>query len=311
MYYTQLPDHTAPGFHEQAHFSQFGKQNIIFNARSNGASCDRHVGCLSFKTVLSGEECYGIEGRDLVVRRDQFLILNNDQPYSCRIDKGAGTHSVSIFFQKEFAANVFHDLLRSEEAQVDNPDDRHDAVPEFYQCLSAIPPELSNGLARLLIELNTRGYDRAPVDEGLVFLLQYLLRTYRSDKMLLRRIEAVRPGTKKEIYKRLCIAKDILHSSYQEPIDLAGLSAGSCLSRPQLIRQFKSVFGRTPYQYLIEIRLRHSAEFLRTTSSPVHEIGWRCGFSDPSAFCRAFRTAYDASPEQYRVLHGLSNRQVS
>src|SRR6185437_8626137 len=58
------------------------------------------VGCLSFKTVLSGEECYGIEGRDLVVRRDQFLILNNDQPYSCRIDKGAGTHSVSIFFQK-------------------------------------------------------------------------------------------------------------------------------------------------------------------------------------------------------------------
>ena len=72
-------------------------------------------------------------------------------------------------------------------------------------------------------------------------------------------------------------------------------------STAQLIRQFKSVFGRTPYQYLIDIRLRQAAGLLEQTSDHVSEITWRCGFNDPSAFGRAFKVAYGISPEQFRT----------
>src|SRR5689334_20754358 len=106
MYFTQLPDHSRPDFDEARHFSRFKKQNIVFNAVSTQAGCDNHIGCLSFKTVLKGEEWYGIDGRNIAVRPGQFLILNDDQPYSCHINKHTPARIISIFFKKEFASAV-------------------------------------------------------------------------------------------------------------------------------------------------------------------------------------------------------------
>src|ERR1022692_2191701 len=102
MYFTSLPDHSKPGFDEQSHFGQFKKHNIIFNALSTYSNCDKHVGCLSFKTVLSGEEWYGIGNHRLAVRPGQFLVLNDEQTYSCRIEKGDEARVFSGFFKKEF-----------------------------------------------------------------------------------------------------------------------------------------------------------------------------------------------------------------
>jgi AraC family transcriptional regulator len=73
------------------------------------------------------------------------------------------------------------------------------------------------------------------------------------------------------------------------------------MSTPQLVRHFKTVFGRTPYQYLIDIRLRHAAYLLMQTKDDIRDITWASGFNDPSAFCRAFRAAYGTSPGQYRT----------
>src|SRR5882724_5501463 len=74
MYFTSLPDHTKPGFDEQAHFGKFKTHNVIFNALSSGVHCDHHVGCLSLKTVLQGEEWYGVNHRHVALRPSQFLI---------------------------------------------------------------------------------------------------------------------------------------------------------------------------------------------------------------------------------------------
>jgi AraC family transcriptional regulator len=182
----------------------------------------------------------------------------------------------------------------------DDPSGQHNKTPEFFQTQYSIESGFAKSLSSFVRELDTYGGDPNLIDEGLVFLLQYLVRTFRSEKQLIRQVDAVKSGTKREIYKRLCIAKDILHSSYHEPLDISQLSTRSCLSTPQLIRQFRSVFGLTPYQYLVDIRLRHAAGLLKETSGNIREITWSCGFNDPSAFCRAFRKAYGISPEQFR-----------
>lgn len=100
MYFTSLPDNTDPAFDEELHFSRFKKQNIVFNAKSANSFCERHVGCLSIKTVLSGEEWYGVDNRQLAVRPGQFLLLNDDQDYSCRIDSAEEVRVLSVFSEK-------------------------------------------------------------------------------------------------------------------------------------------------------------------------------------------------------------------
>jgi AraC-like DNA-binding protein len=257
------------------------------------------VGCLSFKTVLSGEEWYGVNNHRLAVRPGQFLILNDDQHYSCHIDEEAHAQIFSVFFKKDFASSVLRDALQREETLLDDPMENGTA-PEFFQTLNNITPALQTQLGGLLTTLDSEGYNAAVVDEHLVFLLHSLISAHKSEARRAKGVKAVKAGTRTEIYKRLCVARDILHSSYMDHPDLDLLSNVACLSVPQLVRQFKAVFHTTPHQYLIRIRLQRAAELLRQTGKPVHEIAWLCGFENTSAFCRAFKSAFGTQPQGFR-----------
>ncbi|OJV12593.1 MAG: hypothetical protein BGO21_02265 [Dyadobacter sp. 50-39] len=300
MYFTTLPDHSQPGFDEVQHFDQFRKHNIIFNAESKESYCDDHVGCLSIKTVLSGEEIYRVDGRQLAVRPGQFLVLNNDQRYACRISSRERVRCLSVFFKKEFASSVLFDALHGEEFLLDNPSD-DGIIPEFFQTLRQITTDMGGHFSGLASLLETRGYDEAMTDEYLVFLLRHLVQVHRSDVRSSGRIKAVKAATRLEIYKRLCIARDILHSSCGAHIQLSEIGAQAGMSVPQLVRQFKSAFQTTPYQYFVGIRLKQAAHLLQHTGEPVQDIAYMCGFEDAGAFSRAFRSVYGMQPTRFRA----------
>src|SRR5688572_26105585 len=301
MYFTSLPDHSKPGFDEQLHFSKFKTHNIIFNALAKKSYCAHHVGCLTIKTVLSGEEWYGIGNHRLAVRPGQFLILNDDQGYSCRVDNAEEVRILSVFFKKEFALSVFRDALCTEDALLDNPFESGGAALEFFQTLYDIDIPLQQKLLSLLKALNE--YEVNSVDEHLTFLLHDLIRSHKREAHRAGQINAIKPSTRLEIYKRICVAKDLLHSNYMDKPNLSEISSTACISIPQLIRQFKAVFQTTPHQYLTRIRLAHAARLLKHTATPVQEITWMCGFENVSAFCRAFKSQYGVQPISFRKMN--------
>lgn len=301
MYFTSLPNHKTPGFNEALHFSKFKKHNIIFNALSDKSNCERHVGCLSLKTILRGEEWYHIDHRQIAVRPGYFLMLNNDQEYSCNIEGPEKTAIFSIFFQEEFANKVLRDMLCSEDTLLDTYADTTEEKPEFFQTLSAIDSALQQKLQNLISVLDKVGYDAHMVDEHLLFLLYDLIRKHKTDIKHTRKVKAIKPGTRMEIYKRLCMAKDFMHSTFMETPGLNAITHTACLSTPQLTRQFKAVFKITPHQYLTQIRLGHAERLLKHSGMPIHEIAGACGFENTSAFCRLFRKAYGMSPQGFRT----------
>jgi AraC family transcriptional regulator len=302
MYFTSLPDHNKPGFDEQLHFSSFKKHNIVFNALAGSSHCENHVGCLSFKTVLSGEEWYGIDKRRVAVRPGQFLILNDHQTYSSSIDAIGKVRSLSIFFREEFAFSVFFDKLYNENISLDNPFYNEGLVPEFFQTLNYTDPGLLKQLSGLIFSLDSQGYSSSLLDEHLVVILQYLIGTYKAESQRVMGVNALKAATRTEIYKRLCVARDFMHSCFADKLDLQAISHEACLSVPQLVRQFKIVFRATPHQYLARIRLEYAAGLLTDTTRPIHEITWMCGFENMSAFCRAFRAEYNVQPHNFRVM---------
>jgi AraC-like DNA-binding protein len=301
MYFTRLPDHDAPGFSSQAHFELFQKENVIFNAVSSESYCPSHVGCLSLKTTFYGEESYFVDNRRLPLRPGHCLILNDDQPYGSRIERGESTRLLSIFFQKEFAASVFRDALNPEDLLLDDPFPADSPLPTFAANLHPMGLALARQLTALRVELDTLGYEAGRTGERLIDLLSYMMEAFRGERQMRERVDALRPGTRKEIFRRLCIAREVLHTSFEQPIDLPALSSMACLSVPQLVRQFKAVFGHTPHRYLVKVRLEHAARWLSDTALPVQDIAWRSGFKDVSAFCRAFKGVYKASPDGYRA----------
>ena len=71
------------------------------------------------------------------------------------------------------------------------------------------------------------------------------------------------------------------------------------LSRSWLMHRFKSITGCPIHQYVLQKRLILAAQLLREGES-VGEAAQRSGFTDYSAFLRAFRRAYGVSPREYR-----------
>ncbi|WP_341839724.1 AraC family transcriptional regulator [Chitinophaga caseinilytica] len=303
MYITRLPDHSDPQFDEAAHFARFRKQNMVFSAESHDAHCDEHIGCLSVKTLLRGAETYGIDGRKVTVRPGQFLILNNDQPYSCRISGPGAAHALSVFFKSDFAAAVLTAAMHTDAYLLDEPFFPDGALPSFFQHLHDTTPLMQHRLQQLVQSLETQGYVAAMVDEQLVFLLHDLAGVQQADRRLARDVQALKPATRHELFRRLCVAKDVLHTAYHEPLDLERLCREACLSVPQLVRQFKSVFRCSPYQYLVRVRLEQAAQLLRQGSQPAQDIAWQCGFENAGAFGRAFKSMYGVPPMAYRQLH--------
>ncbi|MEM9016421.1 MAG: helix-turn-helix domain-containing protein [Verrucomicrobiota bacterium] len=79
---------------------------------------------------------------------------------------------------------------------------------------------------------------------------------------------------------------------------LLARSAGVSPSR--FARVVKRVYGVTPSQFITQTRIEAAARLLQSSDATISEIALECGFSDHSAFSRAFRSSIGLSPTQYR-----------
>jgi AraC-like DNA-binding protein len=84
------------------------------------------------------------------------------------------------------------------------------------------------------------------------------------------------------------------------PWTLAQIAKGMGLSRSAFSAKFRAHVGRSPMEYLTEIRMKYAAYLLRSTNDmPLWEVGKRVGYQDESSFARAFKLRYGVSPRAY------------
>jgi PAS domain S-box-containing protein len=102
-------------------------------------------------------------------------------------------------------------------------------------------------------------------------------------------------------YRRLTPAIEFVLSHYGEPLTLEQIASKAHLSISQLRREFQRLFGLTPGDYLLKVRLLMARRALEQTGKPVGIIAQECGFYDQSHFTRAFGKATGLRPLEYRA----------
>ncbi len=96
--------------------------------------------------------------------------------------------------------------------------------------------------------------------------------------------------------------QDWLHNAYHEPLTLEAIAASHNLSVRTLTRRFKRATGRSPMQYLQQVRLDNAKELLRNSNLGIAEIAFSTGYGDSSQFAVQFRKHMKSSPSAYREL---------
>src|SRR5438552_2336857 len=100
---------------------QFGRDNLVLHAASRKHVVNRFPGPLSIKTVIDGQVTWTVEGKDVVVDSNSFLILNDGQEYSMNMEVPQPIETCCVFFRKAFVEQVAHDATTSLQASLDAP----------------------------------------------------------------------------------------------------------------------------------------------------------------------------------------------
>jgi AraC-like DNA-binding protein len=111
------------------------------------------------------------------------------------------------------------------------------------------------------------------------------------------------------LYKRIVQAKLFIDTHFSENIDLGNIADEACFSKFHFIRLFKSIYGKTPHQYLIKVRVENAKIFLQKGSS-VTEACFNVGFDSVSSFTALFKHHTSLRPSNYQQQFNNRKEQI-
>jgi AraC-like DNA-binding protein len=105
-------------------------------------------------------------------------------------------------------------------------------------------------------------------------------------------------------FRALERTRRFLEAEKMRVVTSAELEAISGHDRFALARQFRDVFGTSPYRYLLMRRL-DAVRAEIWAGKPLAQVAADAGFADQAHMTRLFRSAYGVPPARFRVLSGL------
>jgi YesN/AraC family two-component response regulator len=97
-----------------------------------------------------------------------------------------------------------------------------------------------------------------------------------------------------------------MEEHYTKEITLEELSNLIQVTTHHLCKLFRTTFGMSPFQYLIQLRLQVAKKILvQQPDLKIREIASAVGYKDVSYFCTIFKSHESVSPLQFRRLRGL------
>lgn len=97
------------------------------------------------------------------------------------------------------------------------------------------------------------------------------------------------------------MAKRYIDEHYHEMVSIRAIASILGISESHLRRSFKSQYGESPKEYLVNIRLLSAKKLLKDRDIPIRLVASASGFPDEFNFSRSFMKSFGISPREYRA----------
>jgi len=102
-------------------------------------------------------------------------------------------------------------------------------------------------------------------------------------------------------------ASELLHENMHGRIRLSDIARECGLSVSHFARSFKTSFGISTHQWLIQHRIEHAKQLMTQSTMSLSEIAIHSGFNDQAAFTRTFHQLVGVSPARWQRYHATRN----
>lgn len=262
-----------------------------------------HVSNFSIKMVFSGNTTYNLGKRQLNLYPDSFLAINLGTTFSSKVDSSIPVSNLSISFAPSFLSDFYKTQHKTHKELLDDPFNMEEISDSFF--LETIYPfagDMKYNIMHLKQQLEQEAPDDLLINEYLHHCLINYHKVYTkevADKS--EKLNFLNNSTKVEILRRLTFAKEFINSNYNKKLELDDIAQSACLSVNHLLRTFKQAYGKSPHQYLIQVRIDRSKYLLKNTNYTINDIVEIIGFECPSSFIRLFKSLNRTTPGKYRV----------
>lgn len=100
--------------------------------------------------------------------------------------------------------------------------------------------------------------------------------------------------------KPIWLILSYIQEHYADKITLSDLAAKIHRNPQYVSAAFSKECGMSITEYITSVRIQHAKQLLRTTDTPIGEIGAMVGYQDPQYFSRVFHRTSGVYPKDYR-----------
>ncbi len=236
-----------------------------------------------FLIPLSDMQNTAIDRKIISIEKNRLLPLNSEQFHGL---------SKEIHGCRLFAFQIDKDVLNQISYSICNKSEI-----SFQNESYIIGNEIQNLLRMFMIEARN-------IQAGRDFILQNLVNLIVIN--LLRQLKSNIPAifTEHSYCERDNINRAIsyLREQFTKEYSLDEVAGIANLSPYHFIRTFKSMTGKTPYDYLLDVKMEKAKELLKQKGYTITEICFICGFNNLEHFASVFKRKVGTLPSQYRKL---------
>jgi AraC-like DNA-binding protein len=103
-----------------------------------------------------------------------------------------------------------------------------------------------------------------------------------------------------DVFARLCRARDLLREVPERPLTIDEVARTVAMSPFHFIRQFSALFGDTPHQFRIRVRLERARHLLAVDGASVTSVCMDVGCSSVGSFSDLFARRVGMPPSAYQ-----------
>jgi AraC-like DNA-binding protein len=256
----------------------------------------------SIHAAWHGRYSLSVDQRSIALDDDVFLVLNSGHTLNGGFRRAAAGRALAIYFSPELLTHAFETIGRNADAILGRGAEGEGERPLFFEHIRTRHRGIAS-VMRFIAHHLEHGIDEAPwYEEHVVLLLERMLRNEVDTSRQVTTLTRARERTRREMFQRVARVTDLIHSAYEQPLTLPELATAARWSMFHMLREFKSVHGLSPHEYLQRRRTEAAVRLLQTSDLAVAEIAERVGFDDRSTLIRRLRRYHGLGPRELRTL---------